>query len=497
MDIIDLRSGSHLGLKQIKVTREMEEGRSVSGEGNEPLSPMARMFHEPDSNVYIITIVGFKNPIEPNSFKANLVHTLLKHPRFSSVQVADENNGGELKWVQTEVDVEKHVIVPKVDEEMASQGAADKFIEDYIANMSKTKISMSIPMWDCHILNLKSSDAESVLVLRVHHSLGDGTSLMSLLISCSRKLSDPLALPTFPTMKKKPIATTTWLCFWIKLWSFFLLIWNTLVDMLVCVTTSYFYKDTPTPLKPPSRSVACTPRRIVHRTFSLDDVKLVKNATNTTVNDVVLAITQAGLSQYLNRKYGKAKRHEAGKEWEDNLPNNIRLRATLFINLRSSPGIYALGEILKKNSKAEWGNKIGYVLFPFTIALKDNPLDYIRNVKEAMDRKKASLEAKFRLLLATIFVRFYRTRLAKFPSTTMWFSNVAGPQDEITIFGNQVTYIAPSLYGQPVALTIHVVSYAKKMSMVLSVDDNIIPDPYQLCDDLEESLKLIKKSVIS
>ncbi|XP_021288579.1 O-acyltransferase WSD1-like isoform X2 [Herrania umbratica] len=443
MDIIGLRSGSHFGLKQIKVTGEMEEGRSVSGEEEEPLSPMACMFHEPDSNVYIITIVGFKNPIEPNSFKANLVHTLLKHPRFSSVQVADENNGGELKWVQTEVELEKHVIVPKVDEEMASQGAADKFIEEYIANMSKTKISMSIPMWDCHILNLKTSDAESVLVLRVHHSLGDGTSLMSLLISCSRKLSDPLALPTFPAMKKKPMATTTWLCFWIRLWSFFLLIWNTLVDVLVCVTTLYFYKDTLTPLKPPSRSVACTPGRIVRRTFSLDDVKSVKNATNTTVNDVVLAITQAG----------KAKRNEAGREWEDNLPNNIRVRATLFINLRSSPGIYALGEMLKKNSKAQWGNKIGYVLFPFTIALKDNPLDYIRDVKAAMDRKKASLEAKFRLLMATVFVRFYLTRLAKFPSTTMWFSNVAGPQDEITIFGNQVAYIAPSLYGQPVVST--------------------------------------------
>ncbi|EOY17134.1 O-acyltransferase family protein [Theobroma cacao] len=513
MDIIDLRSGSHLGLKQIKVTREMEEGRSVSGEDNEPLSPMARMFHEPDSNVYIITIVGFKNPIEPNSFKANLVHTLLKHPRFSSVQVADENNGGELKWVQTEVELEKHVIVPKVDEEMASQGAADKFIEDYISNMSKTKISMSIPMWDCHILNLKTSDAESVLVLRVHHSLGDGTSLMSLLISCSRKLFDPLALPTFPAMKKKPIATTTWLCFWIKLWSFFLLIWNTLVDMLMCVATLYFYKDTPTPLKPPSRSVACTPKRIVRRTFSLDDVKLVKNATNTLIWLIRVYLKCFAIGPFVDRQRCRPSnhssrlisldistvnmRHEAGKEWEDNLPNNIRLRATLFINLRSSPGIYALGEMLKKNSKAEWGNKIGYVLFPFTIALKDNPLEYIRDVKEAMDRKKASLEAKFRHLMATVFVRFYRTRLAKFPSTTMWFSNVAGPQDEITIFGNQVTYIAPSLYGQPVALTIHVVSYAKKMSMVLSVDDNIIPDPYQLCDDLEESLKLIKKSVIS
>ncbi|WRX30795.1 O-acyltransferase WSD1 [Theobroma cacao] len=260
---------------------------------------------------------------------------------------------------------------------------------------------------------------------------------MSLLISCSRKLSDPLALLTFPAMKKKPMptTTTTWLCFWIRLWSFFLLIWNTSVDLLVCVATLYFYKDTPTPLKPSSRRVACTPGRIVRRTFTLDDIKLVKNGTNMTVNDVVLGITQAGLSRYLNRKYGKTKRNEAGREWEDNLPNNIRLRATLFINLRSSPGIYyqreimafeytliisfplckmnlqALGEMLKKNSKAEWGNKIGYVLFPFMIALKDNPLDYIRDVKVAMDRKKASLEAKFRLLMAMVFVRFYCTRV--------------------------------------------------------------------------------------
>ncbi|TXG47761.1 hypothetical protein EZV62_027055 [Acer yangbiense] len=32
---------------------------------------------------------------------------------------------------------------------------------------------MSIPMWDLHLLNLKTSNAETVAVLRVHHSLGD------------------------------------------------------------------------------------------------------------------------------------------------------------------------------------------------------------------------------------------------------------------------------------------------------------------------------------
>ncbi|OMO77501.1 hypothetical protein COLO4_25142 [Corchorus olitorius] len=274
--------GEDLGLKQIKVKGGIEE------EEGEPLSPMAQMFQEPESNVYIILSVGFKSPIDPFSFKTNLLHTLLNnHPRFSSVQVADEKNGGELKWVQTKVELENHVIIVPMDEgDDMEPKAADKFVEDYISNLTKTNLSMSnysknIPMWDCHILNLKTSDeAKSHVVMRVHHSLGDGTSLMSLLLSFSPKLSDPLSFPTFPAPTKKPIPSPTSTLFGacIKIWSIFLLFWNTLVDVLMCVATTYFLKDTQTPLKAPSSAVAFTSRRIVRRTFSLADVKFVKNA---------------------------------------------------------------------------------------------------------------------------------------------------------------------------------------------------------------------------
>ncbi|GMJ11714.1 NTHASE/DIACYLGLYCEROL ACYLTRANSFERASE 11, FOLDED PETAL 1 [Hibiscus trionum] len=407
LDCNGLRSRTYLGLKQIKVRKETEVEKE-----EEAVSPIARMFHEPESNIYVILIMGFKIPIDPHTLKANLLHLVVKHPRFSSiVQVAD---GGEMKWVKTRVDIDNHVKVPLVDQDQ-DMVSSDKFVEDYVANLSRTQISMSIHMWDCHILNLKTSDAESTLVL--------------------------------------------------------LLTWNTLVEICMCVATTYFLKDTETPLKAPSRSVASTCRRIVRRTFCFDDVKSVKNATNTTVNDVMLAITQAGLSRYLNRKY-----------------------ATLFINMRSSPGIYALEEMVKKNSKAEWGNKIGYVVFPLKIALKDNPLDYIKGAKARMDRKKATLEAKFRLFM--VFVKFYPTKLASFPLTTLWFSNVAGPQDQISICGNQVAFIATFVYGQPVALTIHINSYLKNITVVLLVVDNIIPDPYELCDDIEEALKLIKITTI-
>ena len=41
----------------------------------------------------------------------------------------------------------------------------------------------------------------------------------------------------------------------------------------------------------------------------------------------------------------------------------------------------------------QWGNAIAYILLPFHIDVKNDPLDYILDAKAAIDRKKRSLEA--------------------------------------------------------------------------------------------------------
>ncbi|KAJ9145856.1 hypothetical protein P3X46_028188 [Hevea brasiliensis] len=476
-------------LRPIRVAKEDGEKES------QPLSPMARVFHEPNSNVYIVVIMGFKTPINSDVVKVNLAQTFLKHPRFSSLQVMDEENGGEMRWVRTEVNIDNHVIVPKLDPNM---DCPDKFVEDYTSNLSKTTISRSMPMWDIHILKVKTSEAESTSILRVHHSIGDGTSLMSLLLSCTRKVSNPTELPTLPTLKKRnPNDSAGFWHLLLKLWMLVLLCWNTVVDVVIFLATILFLKDTKTRLKGAS-PVGSTARRFVHRTISLDDVKLVKNAMGSTVNDVMMAITQAGLSCYLNRKYGDDhQKDDEGAKGKNNLPKNIRLRATFCMNIRPSAGIPAFDDMTRKDSEARWGNHIGYVLFPFTIALKENPLDYVRDAKITGDRKKATLESKFTYFMARFFLNFCGTKMGNFPTqTTLWFSNVAGPQEEISYFGHPVTFIAPTLYGQPNALMIHVASYENKMKIILSADENIIPDPHQLCDDLQNSLSLIKDAVI-
>ncbi|KDO35831.1 hypothetical protein CISIN_1g047271mg, partial [Citrus sinensis] len=81
-------------------------------------------------------------------------------------------------------------------------------------------------------------------------------------------------------------------------------------------------------------------------------------------------------------------------------------------------------------------------------------------------------------------------------NTTMAFSNVVGPLEEISFYGHPMAYLAPSVYGHPHALTIHFQSYVNKMTFCVAVDPNVIPDPHLLCKDIEESLKVIKDCVV-
>lgn len=109
---------------------------------------------------------------------------------------------------------------------------------------------------------------------------------MSLLLACTRQASDPEKLPTLPAARKGSSGPESRDCgrrfLWLLsvIWLAVTLIWNTFVDVMVFVATILFLKDTKTPLKG-SKGVELNTKRFVHRTISLDHIKLVKNATKT------------------------------------------------------------------------------------------------------------------------------------------------------------------------------------------------------------------------
>ncbi|XP_055806769.1 wax ester synthase/diacylglycerol acyltransferase 11-like [Solanum dulcamara] len=500
-----LRSRSS-SLKPIETKRKAIEEYDVVTVEDEPLSPTARLFHDSRFDLHALAVMGFENRLSPQLVKDKLVHTLLKHPRFTSLMVVDEENLEAMKWVQTKIDLDQHVIIVEVDETQLE--SPDKFVEDYIYNLSKTSLDKSKPLWEIHIVNVKTRDAESVAVFRIHHSLGDGTSLISLLLACTRQTCDDLKLPTIPTKKRRPTPSgysekEGLFKLLGAFWLFIRMLVNTTMDVFMFIITIIFLKDTITPISIEPDLESNKARRVVHRIISLDDLKFVKNAMNVTINDVALGLTQAGLSKYLNRRYGVGGKDKGATERNNNLPNDIRLRSCLVFNLRSSAGIEDLADMMENGSKGKrgWGNWFGYALLPFKIALRDDPLDYVKEAKTTVDRKKRSFEALFTLTIAELLINVFGIKVATtvtfrgFSNSTICFTNLVGPQEEIGFCGNPITYLAPSAYGQPSALMINFQSYINKMIIVVSVDENAIPDPQQLLDDFEESFNLIKDAV--
>ncbi|KAJ9550974.1 hypothetical protein OSB04_015019 [Centaurea solstitialis] len=483
-------------LRLIPTKQDHKERFEEEEEGNEqPVSPVARLFHEPGSNVYIIAIIGMKTLVNLDVLKANMLNSICKNDRFSSLQVLDKENG-KMKWVPTHVNLDDHVFAPELDPNMES---GDKFVEDYISNLSKSRIENSKPLWDLHILNTKSSDAQATCVFRIHHSLGDGMSLINLLLACSRKVSDPEALPTLPGDNKsgrqiKLVTSFRSLC---------MVIWNTIAALVVFILTLLFLKDTVTPISG-YPGIEDSPRRFVFTSVSFDDIKLVKKAMDMKVNDVVLGVIKASLYGYLNLRYVDFLSRTltcAGAIENNNthVPKNTRLRATIFFNMRPTTMIEAFTDTTRRHGA--WGNKIGYVLLPFDIKHKQDFLDYVREMKTIMERKKASLEPLCSSFIANLVIKLFGVKFAGkmihkvLSNTTFTLSNVPGPQEHISMFGHQVNYIAPSCYGQPQALMISVMSYVDKVTFVLSADEETIPDPQNLCRELKRSLQLIKSSV--
>nr|VDC86071.1 unnamed protein product [Brassica oleracea] len=362
---------------------------------------MARVFQSPEVDYCVVTIVGFKTKICTDVLLDALKHSVSKLPRFSTKLSEDG-----AKWIETQVKVEDHVVVPYIDpDEIGEDGQGS--VDDYISRLTMIPLDRSRPLWDMHILNVKTSDAEAVGVIRSHHSLGDGTSLISLLLACTHKTSDPKDT-VIPSLKRRETVSyglrkQGWLLrSMFTIGSTMTLIWNTIVDMLLLFATLLFLKDRKTHLKG-GADVGSNPKRFYHRTISLDDIKLIKNAMNmlryTFINDVLVGVTQAALSRYLSRLYvneqGKNNEEDDGAltSYLNRLPDRLRFRLACAVNLRSDIGFKPLADMMAKDSKCRWGNYFSFIILPLSIGLQTDPLVYLKLSKATMARKKHSYHA--------------------------------------------------------------------------------------------------------
>ncbi|XP_051226785.1 wax ester synthase/diacylglycerol acyltransferase 11 [Lolium perenne] len=463
------------------------DGRTApDDELGEPVSPSARLVED----FYIIVVIGAATPLNIPALRAGIEAQLARYPHFRSIQVTDKD--GNLRWAPTTVNVKDHLICPVLDP-AAVAADPDKAVEDYVASLSTLPMDWSRPLWEFHLFDFPTSEATATVAIRVHHSLGDGMSLLTLLMACTRSAADPTRLPAMPPLPtrtgaiyQRPRPSAGALAYVAWLWSFVVLAWHTAVDVVAFFATILCLKDPHTLFKRVNHAESQR-KRIVHRSLSLDDVKFVKNAMKCTVNDVLVGVTYAALSRYYFRKSG-----DTDKE--------IRVRSILLVNLRPTTSLHACVNMIEsgKGSDVKWDNKLGFIILPFFIGKHSDPLDYVRKAKKVVDRKKSSLEVVFTHLAAEVILKVFGLKAAAaifhrmISHTTISFSNMTGPVEQVEFCGHPVVFIAPSGYGPPEALTVNYQSYVNTIMVNLALDEAQFPDCHELLDDFAESLARIK-----
>ncbi|KAH7518002.1 hypothetical protein FEM48_Zijuj09G0124500 [Ziziphus jujuba var. spinosa] len=411
-------------------------------DSDEPLTPAGRLFLQPEMDQIIHCVIGFKNPLDTESIKAGLRDSiLLKHPRFSSLMVRDRH--GVEYWRKTSIDFDRHIIT--IESPITTASVDDETaVNEYLADLSTGPgLSTDKPLWEIQLLK-----AHKCVVLRIHHCLGDGISLMSMLLACCRKVDDDNALPTIGSASNRTKSKEGKLerrCLG-RFWGFLKMVWFSFVYVVEFILRCLCVCDRQTAISG-GAGVELWPRKLVTARFWLRDMKVVKKAIpNATINDVLFGVISSGLSRYLD--------HQATNVL---LPIQYQKSGT-------------------------------------------DPLQYLKRAKVMIDRKKQSAEAHFSYRIGYFVMTRLGAKLASLLNyrivcnTSFTISNIVGPQEEIAFRGNPITYLRATSSGLPHALTMHMVSYAGRADMQILVAKDIIPDPEFLAKCFEEALLQMKEA---
>ncbi|GJP40952.1 hypothetical protein CLOM_g607 [Closterium sp. NIES-68] len=224
----------HPKLAPVKVKPQCAEGDAADAastqlneqsDSAQPLSPTARLFLSDVFYTTVLCALEFKDRLAIDELRTILSDTLLKHPRFHSRMEKRGCKGGEQVWVRTQVDLAYHVVEgTESDQCDSNEGAApaegaaspaesrsadsespcyeEGSVEWHMRRLQHMPpFDPSRPFWRVHLVSLPHG--RSAALFCIHHSLGDGVSLMSLLLACTRRTDDPALLPTIPGAKRQ------------------------------------------------------------------------------------------------------------------------------------------------------------------------------------------------------------------------------------------------------------------------------------------------------
>lgn len=179
-----------------------------------------------------------------------------------------------------EVNLEDHVFVPAFPSN-ASADHYDELFNDYLSGMAAEPLRSDRPLWEVHILKYPTKSAASNIVFKLHHSLGDGYSLVGALLSCLSRVDEPSMPLTLPTRRGPDVARRKNV---LRRASEVLAgIVHTAYDFGWSLLKSTSLKDDKSPIRSGVDGVEFRPLATATMSFSIDKLKQIKSKLNVVI----------------------------------------------------------------------------------------------------------------------------------------------------------------------------------------------------------------------
>lgn len=220
-----------------------------------------------------------RDPIDVDRLKSTLPHSpMVNHSHFSSLVFHGEC--GEDRWNRAPgIDLDQHLIV--IENPIATCHDEKAAINEYLAELSNCFDwpGLDKPLWEIHVLV-----AHRCLVFRIHHSLGDATSFIALLLaSCTPKASCPKERLGPCVAERRNRGSNMWKegaagGVWI--------LWRRAAYVVELMLRATFWKDPRTVISG-GDGVEMWPRKVATARFSLEDMRIVKSSVSNAVSYII------------------------------------------------------------------------------------------------------------------------------------------------------------------------------------------------------------------
>lgn len=439
----------------------------------------------------------------PKDFGFDAIRRLIESrlhllPMFRRRLVTSPLNLDMPYWIEDpEFDIEHHV-----RHRALPRPGNDRQLADFICDVMSTRLDRSMPLWRTYYVE-GLSGGRVALLSKIHHACVDGVSGAELLGILLDLTAEPRAVPPpEEPWEPEPIPSPIQLAAstarslvgrpraaWRLLRDSAPFLFSAGRAALAHRRAREHHRGGPADA-PEDRGAGAAPRMrfnttitarraYAFRSLPLADVKLIKNAFGTTVNDVVLCVCAEALRGYLLQK------HE--------LPESS-LIAMVPVSVRTT------------EEKGTHGNKVTMARTVLHTEIAD-PVERLETLSRRMHRVKKALKATpARLMMDWMNVpapgllaqaaRLYENYSIQdyvYPPFNLVISNVPGPAEPLYLAGAQVQANYPvSIPYHGLAFNITVMSYRDNLDFGLTAHRTTVPDIDNLMDLLAKALEELK-----